>query len=171
MLRVQLQALHEGSVETAADVPADDPLFSELEFTLAAPVGVRGRLMDSGSGRYYWHGTIQTELGATCRRCLSSVPIRVDQDVRVVFTDESNADDPSAYAIDARAADLDLGPMVREELILAVPDYVLCRDDCRGLCARCGKNLNEGACECTREPDPRWAALDALREAGPHQEK
>lgn len=169
-MRVQLQALHEGPVETSADVPPDDPMFVEMEFALTSPVAVHGRLMDSGSGRYYWHGAIRAEVGATCRRCLRPVPVTVNQEVRVVFTDSSNADDASAYAIDTRAADLDLGPMVREELLLAVPDYALCREDCRGLCARCGKDLNEGACECGHEPDPRWAALDALRHSAPQEE-
>jgi uncharacterized protein len=61
--------------------------------------------------------------------------------------------------------------MIREELILAVPEYVLCREECRGLCPRCGKDLNEGPCACRPEPDPRWAALEALKHMGPDGER
>lgn len=171
MLRVQLQALHDGAVETVEDIAPDDPLLADLEFALDAPVAVRGRLTDSGSGRYYWHGRLRTAVAASCRRCLAPVPIALDQDVRVVFTEDVNADDPSAYPIDPKAVEVELGPMVREELILAVPEYVLCREDCRGLCPRCGKDLNEGPCDCRPEPDPRWAALEALKHSAPDQER
>jgi uncharacterized protein len=47
---------------------------------------------------------------------------------------------------------LELAPMLREQLILASPMHPLCSDDCLGLCARCGKNLNEGPCRCGEEP-------------------
>ena len=53
---------------------------------------------------------------------------------------------------------------IRDELILAAPRYLQCRDDCRGLCPRCGQDLNAGPCGCAPEPDPRWSALYALRE-------
>jgi DUF177 domain-containing protein len=55
--------------------------------------------------------------------------------------------------------------MMRDSVGLALPLNPLCRDDCAGLCARCGKDLNEGACECVDDDiDPRWDALAALRE-------
>ncbi|NIM50272.1 MAG: hypothetical protein GTN62_08930 [Gemmatimonadales bacterium] len=164
MLRVDLRALHEGPIEITGVVAADDPLLDDLEFDLAEPVRVRGRLTDSGPGRYYWHGELGTEVAARCRRCLADVPVEISADVRVLFTDDSGADDPAAYIIEPRATELDLGEMVREELILAVPEFVLCREECRGLCPRCGKDLNEGPCTCRPELDPRWAALEELKQ-------
>ncbi|MGB1779712.1 MAG: DUF177 domain-containing protein, partial [Longimicrobiales bacterium] len=57
-----------------------------------------------------------------------------------------------------------LSKAVREEMILAVNPYVVCEPECRGLCPKCGANLNEGACDCTDdEVDPRWAALRDLK--------
>ncbi len=47
---------------------------------------------------------------------------------------------------------LELAPMLREQLILAAPMQPLCSPECRGLCARCGQNLNEGPCRCSEEP-------------------
>jgi len=61
--------------------------------------------------------------------------------------------------------EIDTGNAVREELILSVPDYVLCTDECRGICAGCGTDLNAGSCNCEPAPDERWAALEALKTA------
>ena len=53
--------------------------------------------------------------------------------------------------------------MVRENVLLGVPDAPLCRDDCPGLCPICGTDLQLGPCDCDRtERDDRWAALDQL---------
>jgi uncharacterized protein len=167
MLRVDLRAIVEGPVETDAVVAVDDPLLAELAFALAKPLHVSGRLTDSGVGRFYWHGKLRTTIAASCRRCLTSVAVEIRTEVRAVFADDSGEDDPSTYLIARDVAELDLGSMVREELLLAVPEYVLCREGCQGLCARGGKDLNEGPCACEPEADPRWAALRALQEKRP----
>ena len=54
---------------------------------------------------------------------------------------------------------LDLAQLTWEDLLLFLPSKLLCRDDCKGICPQCGKNLNEGTCECKKEIDPRFAAL------------
>jgi uncharacterized protein len=163
MLRVELRALHEGPIETTADVPADDPLFVDVDFVLAEPVQIRGRLMESGGGRYYWHGRLRSALAATCRRCLADVAVLLDAEVRALYT-EDPAEDELAYAVSPEAGELDLSTMVREELILAVPEFVVCREECKGLCAQCGKDLNDGRCSCRPEADPRWGALEELKQ-------
>ncbi len=171
MLRVGLRALAQGPVETAAVVEPDDPLLDDLDFELREPLAVRGRLMDSGAGCYYWKGKLETEVATTCRRCLVPVSVRVAADVEVLFTAEVPGDDPATYQIEQGTAELVLDGMVREELLLAVPEHVLCREDCRGLCAKCGKDLNEGPCSCEPEPDPRWDALRALEQREPQDER
>ncbi len=92
-------------------------------------------------------------------------------DVRVLFTEDAGTDDPDAYVIPPNVTELDLAPMIREELILAVPDYVLCREECQGLCAQCGQDLNVARCDCRPAPDPRWEALEALRAQLAEQER
>ncbi len=154
----------------AQAVPADDPLFEELEFQLTAPVRLGGRLMDAGMGQYYWHGRLRTSVQSKCRRCLTEVPVEVDQLIEVLFTQDRDADDPAAYVIKADTRELDLSDAVREELILAVPEYVLCKEDCRGICPRCGADLNTGPCTCAPETDTRWSALQALRSELPDDE-
>jgi uncharacterized protein len=58
---------------------------------------------------------------------------------------------------------IDLGPLVRDAIVLELPMAPLCREDCRGLCPQCGADRNEGDCSCAAPKDPRWANLDVLR--------
>jgi uncharacterized protein len=136
-----------------------------LDVTLDEPVRVAGRLQDAGEGRFYWRGTLTTKAGAACRRCLAPVVTSVQADVRALFTQDPDAlEDPDSYPLEPDAKEIDLTAAVREELILAVPQYVVCREDCRGLCPRCGKDLNAGPCDCAPATDPRWSALAAVKQ-------
>lgn len=110
-------------------------------------------VMVTGHLRAPWEGV--------CRRCLTPVGGTLDVDVRELFQERPTSDE--VYPFDGEH--LDLEPMVREALTLELPLAPLCRDECAGLCPVCGSNRNEVACDCdTTTTDPRWAALDALRE-------
>jgi uncharacterized protein len=93
------------------------------------------------------------------------VKVEVEHPIEVLFTEEEAAEDPAAYVIPLRAMEIDPGDAVREELILSVPNYVLCTDECRGICAGCGADLNSGSCTCEPELDHRWAVLESLKTA------
>ena len=59
---------------------------------------------------------------------------------------------------------VDLDPILREQVLLSLPEYPVCQEGCKGLCSVCGKNLNEGECGCDRKvPDPRWAGLAKVK--------
>jgi uncharacterized protein len=82
--------------------------------------------------------------------------IRFDPDVT------EGEEEGGVFGLDPDAATLDLVRPLREEFVLALPDYPVCEDGCLGLCPSCGANLNESSCECRPvQADPRW---DALRE-------
>jgi uncharacterized protein len=84
-----------------------------------------------------------------CRRCLVDVHSTIDASVDVLFSADPDAgDDPSVYPLADSATHVDLRPAVRDELALAVSPLVVCREECRGLCPRCGGDLNAGACTC-----------------------
>jgi uncharacterized protein len=164
MLRADLRELARGPVETRADLPTTDGLFAGLDFALAEPVRVTGRLQPAGEGRFYWRAKLAARVTEMCRRCLEPVQVTVEADVRALFTQDPDAlDDPDSYPLPPDATEIDVTPAVREELILAVPQYVVCRDDCRGLCPRCGHDLNAGPCGCAPATDLRWQALAALK--------
>lgn len=164
MLQVDLRELARGPVETRAELAAEDPLFADLGVTLAAPVQVSGRLQATGEGRFYWQGRFRTAVQAECRRCLKELLLPVDAEVGALFSQEQDAlDDPDAFPLPPHAEVVDVTPALREEMFLAVPRYVECRPDCKGLCPHCGKDLNAGPCDCRAADDPRWAALAQLK--------
>jgi uncharacterized protein len=102
-------------------------------------------------------------LHGPCYRCLGdavlNVPIRV-REYQATSPDDDELTTP--YVVDER---LDLSGWARDAVALALPDKILCRPDCAGLCPECGKNLNEEPHSHEEEHrDPRWAALETLRE-------
>jgi uncharacterized protein len=106
-------------------------------------------------------GSLRARHRDACRRCLRSI-----DDVLVVTVDERYrvAPPPDDDAFPIVNGQIDLAPMVREEVLLAIPDAPLCRPDCPGLCPLCGADLAEGPCGCdTSVRDERWAVLDELR--------
>ena len=149
MLLVDLRQLREGAVDTDGALPADAEALQGLDFALAEPVNIEGRLQETGDGDYYWHATIRGRVRGECRRCLGDVFLPVDTEVRVLFSQNPDADDPGIYLLPERATELDLSQAVREELALAVPTFLLCREGCAGLCAHCGSDLNAGPCACS----------------------
>lgn len=102
-------------------------------------------------------------LHGPCYRCLGDAVLDVPIDVREYQA--TNPDSPeleSPYVADDR---LDLSGWARDSVALALPDQILCRDDCAGLCPTCGKNLNDEPHEHEQERgDPRWSALESLRD-------
>ncbi|HET7042961.1 MAG TPA: DUF177 domain-containing protein [Gemmatimonadales bacterium] len=149
MLLVDLRDLQRGPVETVGEVEPTDEVLQGLELGLTGPLKIRGRLQAAGEGDVYWRGAFTGETRGACRRCLTEVTLPISAQVDVLFSaDPDAADDPSVYPLAARATHVDLRPVLREELVLAVPTYLLCREDCAGLCPRCGADLNQGPHEC-----------------------
>jgi uncharacterized protein len=150
MLRVDLREVHRGPLDTTGVLQPEDPAFEGLELGLAGPVSVEGRLQETGPGEFFWRGTVRGEVRGGCRRCLIDVAQPVEIDLNVLFSEDPDAaDDPSVYPLAPAAPSIDLAEAIREELALAIPAYLLCREDCAGLCPRCGADLNAGPCRCT----------------------
>ena len=101
-----------------------------------------------------------------CRRCLSPVRCEVESPLEVWFRADGLAEpeEEAVWPLDPDAAEIDLRQAIREELWLAVPNFVLCRPDCPGVGPRCGARLESEDCGCApAAPDPRWVALEAAR--------
>jgi uncharacterized protein len=114
---------------------------------------------------------ITAKIETECTRCLESVTRTLEIPFRDLFVDASRetTQRETELAIDDMDESLviggriDLAEVVREQILLALPEQVLCREDCRGLCPKCGGNRNLIDCSCDRdEIDPRWAALKNL---------
>jgi uncharacterized protein len=135
---------------------------------------VRGQLTVSEND-VFLRGTLRGDLQATCSRCLEKAKLPVDVPLQVTFVarsedaDESE-DDQEDEELDVASYDgdkIDLGPEIRDQLLLSLPITTLCREDCAGLCPLCGGNRNQVACDCEAEQDnprtPLAAALGKLK--------
>ena len=107
-------------------------------------------------------GTIDVPWRGVCRRCLTPLEAVLHVAVRDRYTADPTPDD-DAFEIDR--GQIDLASMVRDEVLLALADERVCRDDCPGLCPVCGHDLSLGPCGCDAATvDDRWSVLDELRE-------
>ena len=165
MLSFDIRSLASKAVHVDGLLAPDDPVWQEGETRPSEPVHVVGRLSAAGAGRYYFSGRLDGEAAAECRRCLTDVRVSIAEDVQLLFveSDTEGADDPDVFVVDSRAHELDMRPALREQWLLAVPAFVQCRDDCKGLCPTCGADLNAGQCECTPVTDSRWDSLRKVR--------
>jgi uncharacterized protein len=121
-------------------------------------------VLESFFGGVMATGTVRAPWTGCCRRCAVEVTGRVEVPVKERFVDPpapGQPEDDEAYLLVEDRADL--GPLVREAVLLELPLAPLCRADCAGLCPECGADRNQGPCGCGPRRDPRWASLDALR--------
>jgi uncharacterized protein len=140
-----------------AELQPEDPTFQGLGLNLVGPVRVQGQLQVTGDGEYLWRGDLRGVVRGECRRCLTEVvdEVNVEVDAALFSFDPEAADDPDFYFLSERAAAVDVGAVVREELALAAQAHLLlCRDDCAGLCPKCGTDLNAGPCACVTPAEP-----------------
>jgi uncharacterized protein len=165
MLSFDIGGLEEHAARVDGFLAVDDAVWQDGDPRPASPVHATGRLSRAGAGRFYWSGRIEGTVIGSCRRCLTTLSAPVREDVHFIFaeTDDAEAEDPDVFALPAGARQIDLRPAIREQWLLSAPSFALCREDCKGLCARCGADLNAGDCSCEPDVDSRWDALRKLR--------
>ena len=117
-------------------------------------------------------GTAQAALAGECARCLEPISDEIEVRFQELFVyDDRNVDPDEELEVSTLQDDLvDLEPLLRDAVVLALPFQPLCQDDCPGLCPECGARLADDPDHRHDEPvDPRWSALSALTEPE-HQE-
>lgn len=169
-MRILLVDLPQGHSRIRRSVP-EGPLRLEEWFRPAGPL-VADLDVERRGEQITVRGTVAAAGEEACSRCagIARLDLRVDL---LVVADRRGSDSPDdEAALEQEGSllyhdgiELDLEDPVREALILEVPVVILCRPDCRGLCPRCGQDLNQGDCSCSgSEEDPRWAALRSLKD-------
>jgi uncharacterized protein len=122
-------------------------------------------------------GTFTGYLNVACSRCVTEMRIPIDEKLRITFMPlaempaDDGSDDEDGVEVNEEDLDvfpfdgerIDLEPVFREQFVLAIPFAPVCKDDCKGLCAQCGIDLNTGTCVCVKPIDPRLAALKGLK--------
>lgn len=149
-------------IEGEAKAPSLEVEGGEVPFS---PVGVHGTVTNTGKG-YLVQVTLSGEARLECTRCLAPFVLPVRWAMQEMYYPErlrgsvpEGEDVANYFSGDV----IDLSEAIREHLQLAMPMKRVCRDDCRGLCPRCGHNLNQGPCACSLDDvDDRWAALRKL---------
>jgi len=129
-----------------------------------APLPVELRVSQA-SGATVFDLRFRAHVSGPCMRCLGHAELEVDSSARELHDDGADAADDlrSDYVAEDM---LDVSAWVRDAIALALPEQILCRPDCAGLCPVCGKDLNVEPHEhADLETDPRWAALEELRES------
>ncbi|MGH7852054.1 MAG: YceD family protein [Candidatus Binatia bacterium] len=120
----------------------------------------------------FFNGGFRGQFTGYCGRCLENYSFTLDKDFAFVLTPEPAKSERGAEEL--RSADLglsyyssdeiDLAPLIAEQVMLALPTRPLCSEDCRGLCKACGTNLNRETCDCgTETGDPRMAIFRTLK--------
>ena len=166
MLSIDIRSLESHAAAVDGTLPSDDAVWEADDARPHDGVHVTGRLSRAGGDRYYFSGRMSGTLEMPCRRCLKPASVEVREEVHLLVAEvgAEGADDPDVFVITHNARELDLRPALREQWLLAAPSFVECSDQCRGLCTRCGADLNEGPCDCPPATDSRWDALRTLRE-------
>ena len=136
----------------------DEPFDGTLPFT--SPVRVKGRV-----GNHAGIVTISAQadfvLDICCDRCakLLDYPVSISTEHTLVTSLNDEKNDELLLVNELR---FDVDELVTDDIFLNLPNKFLCREDCKGLCPTCGKDLNEGSCGCKKEVDPRLAVLQQL---------
>ena len=165
MLDLNLAELSRGEARVQGEISPDDPFWEEPELRLAGPLAVDLVASSVGEGVLV-RGKARGRWQLECRRCLSALEEPLDEQVEFFFEEMSAEEEleleGEVYPLPEGAGTLSLAGPVREQLLLRAPRYALCREECRGLCARCGTDLNLGDCGCM--PEPTRSPWDALRQ-------
>lgn len=126
-----------------------------------APVHIMGSL-EQRSGANVLNATIETRVFTACARCLAPIEYDKSLDVSLMLTRKIDNDEMDDIVF-IESDEVDIDELLVPELVLDMDMVVLCSEDCKGLCTKCGKNLNEGECGCDRKViDPRLAKLQEL---------
>lgn len=150
---------------------ADEMDLTDHEFNFVNPPFVSGVVSRIGQ-EIRVQGKLNATLEGVCDRCLETVEIPVDQEFELFYMPEDPLAGTSGETeVQIRDLDfsvyqndeIDLDELVIEQLELALPVRLLCREECRGLCDQCGTNLNERQCDCQPPIDPRWQVLADLK--------
>jgi len=139
------------SLEVDLSWTGDGIELDSSEMELLGDVSFKGTVSNIGNA-YSVDGTIKAKAGYTCDRCLAGFTSDLRMPLNRVFSETGfQAEGFDRDDVEKMTGDqIDLAPQIREELLLSLPIKSLCREDCKGICPQCGKDLNKGECICGR---------------------
>lgn len=159
-MKIDLTELFNNSVK---EIPVERTFdFSDFVYSTYTPikngVNVKGRLFTKAD-IVYLSLNISFDFYGYCDRCAEDVKKTFSFDIDKIIVEKLQNEQDSDRFIVVKNRTLDLEQLVNEEVSLSLPTKILCKDDCKGLCAKCGANLNVESCNCKKDIDPRMEAL------------
>ena len=149
------------TVPFSTSVDLSDLCFG-VSYPVSEPVKAEGMVRNT-AGVLVMTGEITTCIHGTCDRCATAFDREINLPINVVLvTEMANEENEDEWVFPLEGDSADLDDIVRTVFVLNLDSKLLCKEDCAGLCHRCGKNLNDGPCNCQKELDPRFAALKLL---------
>jgi len=156
------------TLDVAEEGAAIAAIAGGLDFTIASPVKAHLEITKTGSDVFV-RGDVETTLEFVCGRCLRAFEQKIDTGFNLFFTREAekarekelHAGDLDVNLLDPKGAEIDTSEILRAQLSLDAPMKPLCSPDCKGLCPKCGEDMNIGPCKCPQAstPDGRFAKL------------
>ncbi len=120
-------------------------------------VAVSGKI-ENNTGIVSLSATVSFSATVTCSRCAEEFKKDFKLEIEHLLANNLVNDDNDDYIV-VEDSVLDLDALICEDIVLSLPNKFLCSEECKGLCSKCGKNLNDGPCDCKKDVDPRLAAL------------
>ena len=140
--------------------------FQMGDYPILEKTPVELEITNTGNKVLELKGIGSVTVGIPCDRCLEQVAVKIPYEIEQKL-DMKKSDTERVQDLDENdyltGMDLDVDRLVYLEVLMSWPLKVLCREDCKGICSQCGKNLNDGPCGCVEEPkDPRMAAISDI---------
>ncbi|MGO9481200.1 MAG: YceD family protein [Candidatus Kryptoniota bacterium] len=159
-MRINISNLSEGTHEYEFE---ESPSNVKLDERFSKQISVKVEL-EKRRRQLFLTGHVKTSGKFVCDRCLAEFEKDVSVDYRMTYVqdqdDAGEVDEDEITVIHRSTNEIDIDEEIRESILVSVPLKLLCKEDCAGLCASCGKNLNDGTCACNyNEADPRWEIL------------
>lgn len=159
-MKIDLSGLFNNSVKEISIEETFD--FSDFVYSTYAPIkdGVKAKgVIYTKADVVYLNIDISFNFNGFCDRCAESVEKSFSFSLnKIIVENLQNEQDGDEYIV-VKNRTLDLDELVNEEVVLSLPSKILCKEDCKGLCAQCGANLNTEKCNCKKDVDPRMEAL------------
>ena len=156
-----------GVLDLGPDVVQRTPAHAQGQADLVEEVEGQKRVAD-----IRLRGSLATSIETPCARCVDPVQYDVKSDFDLLYRPINADSHPEEASISEAETEIsfyqgegiELEDVLKEQVLLSLPAKMLCREDCKGLCPQCGKNLNQGSCQCeTKISDLRWAALEGIK--------
>ena len=174
-MKVRLREIGDEPYTWSEEEQVSPSALDRPELLEIGPVAWSGQITRLDQG-YLLRARISYDQTLACQRCLAAVTEPVAEEVELlVLRHEAGAEEEERELAEkdlgvlvVEGEELDLDPILHEQLQLNVPMRPLCREECAGLCPTCGADLNQGPCRCgPRAVDPRWEGLAVLRDSLP----